>query len=82
MQCMQDRKNVGKVLLSPLKAPPAPEPKEEPKKAKEPEKQEEKVGEKVSRDRGMKCNDTALSVGKYRYPTFTEYILIHSQTST
>ena len=75
MQCMQDRKNVGKVLLSPLKEPPAPEPKEEPKKAKEPEKQEEKVG-------GMKCNDTALSVGKYRYPTFTEYILIHSQTST
>ena len=35
MQCMQDRKNIGKVLLSPLKEPPKPEP---PK----PEKQEEK----------------------------------------
>ena len=54
MQCMQDRKNVGKVLLSPLKEPPSPEPKEQPKKAKEPEKQEEKEGEKVSRDREMK----------------------------
>ncbi|XP_028392255.1 synaptic vesicle membrane protein VAT-1 homolog [Dendronephthya gigantea] len=37
MQCMQDRKNVGKVLLSPLKSPPEP-PKEPEKPAKEPEK--------------------------------------------
>ena len=43
MQCMQDRKNVGKVLLSPLKAPPQPpEPKEQPPK------KEEKAEEKVS----------------------------------
>ena len=35
MQCMQDRKNVGKVLLSPLKAPPQPEPKEQPAQQEE-----------------------------------------------
>ncbi|XP_046842607.1 synaptic vesicle membrane protein VAT-1 homolog isoform X2 [Xenia sp. Carnegie-2017] len=39
MQCIQERKNVGKVLLSPLKSPPEPEKKEP---AKEPEKQDTK----------------------------------------
>ena len=51
MQCMSDRKNVGKVLLSPLKAPPEPEPKPEPKKAKEPEKKEEKVSKEMEMKR-------------------------------
>ena len=56
MQCMHDRKNVGKVLLSPLKAPPEPEPKEQPKKVEEPAKEEEKAEEKVSGRIGTKLN--------------------------
>ena len=63
MQCMQDRKNIGKILLSPLKAPPQPpepeQPKEQPKQAEEPKagstaKQEEKTDEKVSSGVGIK----------------------------
>ena len=41
MQCMQDRKNIGKVILSPLKQPPKPEPPVEAKT--EENKTEEKV---------------------------------------
>ena len=58
MQCMQNRKNIGKILLSPLKAPPQPlepeQPKEQPKQAEEPAKQEEKTDEKVSSGVGIK----------------------------
>ena len=51
MQCMQDRKNVGKVLLSPLIAPPEPEPKEEPAN------QEETTVVKSSEDTSNKKNE-------------------------
>ena len=47
MQCMHDRKNIGKLILSPLKEPLKPEPKEEKNKEKETETKEEQTKDKV-----------------------------------